>query len=161
MSAASLLKVYDGQDPELAFGTAPGSVPNLAAVLGSGAAAGNIAMTALGDLTFGTGDTITGPASARLDITSGVGQGVKVEGLVGASLKATTGGATLESTAGAITLTAGAAAPGGLVLSGAGLPATAATSAAAFYTGSSAASHYLAITIGATPYYIPMSAATW
>lgn len=154
MSAASLLKVYDGQDPELAFTTAgPGATPDLAQVLGAGASAGAIAITDAGN--------ITGDTAALWELTSGAGQGVKVEGLVGAALKATTGGATLEATAGALTLTAGAAAPGGLVLSGAGLPATAAASAAAFYTGSSAASHYLAITIGATPYYIPLSSATW
>jgi len=160
MSAASLLKVYDGQDPEIAFLTA-GGVPNLAQVLGQGAAGNNIAMTALGDLTFGTGDTITGPAGVLFQVNSGAGQGVKVEGVVGASLVSQGVSGCAVTAGGALTLTAGAAAPGGLVLAGAGLPATAATSAAAFYTGSSAASHYLPITIGATAYYIPMSAATW
>ena len=104
MSAASLLKVYDGQDPELAFGTAPGSVPTLAAVLGSGSAGANIAITALGDLTFGTGDAITGPTTALLTLAGGATQGVSVVGPVGASLIATTGGCKVEASEGVLEL---------------------------------------------------------
>ena len=64
MSAASLLKVYDGQDPELAFGTA-GGAQNLTAVLTAGASAGAIAITDAGDY--------TGNTAADLTIGSGAG----------------------------------------------------------------------------------------
>ena len=52
--------------------------------------------------------SVVGNAAALFELTSGIGQGVKVEGLVGASLVATTGGAAVTSTAGKITLTAAA-----------------------------------------------------
>ena len=149
MSAASLLKVYDGLDPELAFPTAgPGAVPTLAEVLASGASGNGVAITDAGD--------ITGVATSRFDITSGAGQGVKVEGLVGASLKATTGGCTLEATAGALTLTSATAPPAGLVLTGAGLASTAANT-----PGSFAAARFLAVTIDGATRYIPLATAAW
>ena len=162
MSAASLLKVYDGQDPELAFLSA-GNAVTLAAVLTEGNSAGTSDIDMNGKSLLDLLD-ITGTNSTRLDITSGTGQGVKVEGVVGASLVSQGVSGCAVTAGGALTLTAGAAAPGGLVLAGAGLPATAAASGAAFAaagTGGALATHYLPITIGATPYYIPMSSVTW
>jgi hypothetical protein len=97
MSAASLLKVYDGQDPELAFTTAgPGVTPDLTEVLTAGAAAGNIAITGLGDLTFGTGDTIQGPPAATLSVLGGLAQNVAVSSAVDLELAAVGGKITLD-----------------------------------------------------------------
>jgi len=166
MSAASLLSAYDGANPAVlvvAGAGGAGATPNLAAVLAVGNSAGvdDIDMNAksLLDLL-----DLTGTTAALLEINSGAGQGVKVEGAVGASLVSGGVSGCAVTAGGALTLTAGAAAPGGLVLTGAGLPATAAASAAAFAAAGTAgalATHYLPITIGATAYYIPMSAATW
>lgn len=166
MSAASLLKVYDGLDPELAFQTAaPGTAENIAQVLANAPAgvAGGLPLTDVGAFSC---DSITSVNAGLFTIAGAAGQGVSVVGPVGASLVATTGGAAVTSTAGAITLTAGAAAPGGLVLAGVGLPATAAASAAAFAaagTGGALATHYLQVSIGspAVAYYIPMSSVVW
>jgi len=96
MSNAALLKVYDGLDPELAFLSAPGTTPDLTQVLTEGAAAGNIAITGLGDLTFGTGDTITGPASATLSVLGGLAQDVILNSAVNLNLVATGGNLTLD-----------------------------------------------------------------
>jgi hypothetical protein len=155
MSAASLLKVYDGQDPELAFTTAgPGATPNLAAVLGAGAAAGNIAMTALGDLTFGTGDAITGPTTALLTLAGGAGQGVSVVGPVGASLIATTGGAKVEASQGVLELNwDGTGGQLNLIPVGAQFDATPIASGKPNWI----AAQQIQIQVGGTAYWIPMS----
>ena len=170
MSAASLLAVYNGTDPELAFPTGSAGTASLAATLAVGNSAGTydinmngksvldaLDVVATGDVSVG--GAVKGTAAATFVVEGAAGHGVSVQGPVGASLVATTGGAAVTSTAGAITLTAGAAAPGGLVLAGAGLPATARTADA--WTATANTGHYLAITIGNTPYYIPLSAATW
>lgn len=154
MSAASLLKVYDGQDPELAFTTAgPGATPDLTEVLTAGAAAGNIAITGLGDLTFGTGDSITGPSTALLQINSGAGQGVKVEGAVGASLVSGGASGCAVTAGGALTLTAATAQPDGLVLAGAGLVPVASAGPNIIVT------HIISFKAGATTYWLPVLSA--
>jgi hypothetical protein len=97
MSAASLLKVYDGQDPELAFTTAgPGATPDLAQVLAAGASANAVPITDAGD--------ITGNTAANLTIGSGAGHGLILAGAVGASLTATTGGCKVEASDGVLEL---------------------------------------------------------
>ena len=160
MSAASLLKVYDGQDPELAFPTAAGGVPTLAQVLGAGAAAGNIAMTALGDLTFGTGDTITGPAGANLSISAAATRGLILTGENGASLTATTGGCKVESTAGVLELNAAdAAGELNIVLDAAKLTAfTISASNAPTYAG---AVRQLQIQVGGVNYWLALNPAAF
>lgn len=141
MSNSALLKVYDGQEPDLCFGAAPGpggvnsvgvgagltqtgsaanpivnlgmaavgdllvgsgvntgvvlglgaagdflrvnlagtdleyaaadpETQNLAQVLAIGASANNVPITDLGNLSFGTGDTITGPAGVQFNIAA-------------------------------------------------------------------------------------------
>ena len=96
MSNAALLKVYDGLDPELAFLSAPGTTPNLQEVLTEGAAANNIAITALGDLTFGTGDTIQGPPGATFSVLGGLAQNVEVSSAVDLLLSSVGGSLTLD-----------------------------------------------------------------
>ena len=97
MSAASLLKVYDGEDPELAFATAgPGGVSTLAEVLAAGASANNVAMIALGDLTFGTGTSITGPDNTPFIINSGAAANLVIGGSVDCVLSATGGSLSLD-----------------------------------------------------------------
>jgi hypothetical protein len=159
MSAASLLKVYDGQDPELAFTTAgPGATPNLAAVLGAGAAAGNIAMTALGDLTFGTGDAITGPTTALLTLAGGAGQGVSVVGPVGASLIATTGGCKVEAVAGVLELNYdGVGGELNIVPLGTTFTDITSTAAGAKIPNYSGATKQLQIQVGGVDYYIALN----
>jgi hypothetical protein len=95
MSNAALLKVYDGLDPELAFLSA-GNPQDLTQVLTEGAAAGNIAITALGDLTFGTGATIQGPPSATFNINGGLAQNVEVSSAVDLLLSSVGGSLTLD-----------------------------------------------------------------
>lgn len=161
MSAQSLLKVYDGVDTELAFTTAgPGATPNLAAVLAEGASANNVAMTALGDLTFGTGDAITGPTTALLTVAGGATQGVSVVGPVGASLIATTGGCKVEATAGVLELNAAdAAGELNIVLDGAKLTAfTISASNAPTYAG---AVRQLQIQVGGVNYWLALNPAAF
>lgn len=155
MSAASLLKVYDGADPELAFTTAgPGATPDLTEVLTAGAAAGNIAITGLGDLTFGTGDAITGPSTALLTVAGGAGQGVSVVGPVGASLIATTGGCKVETVAGVLELNwDGAGGQLNIVPVGAQFDATPIASGKPNWI----AAQQLQIQVNGTAYWIPMS----
>jgi len=168
MSAASLLSVYDGANPAVlvvAGAGGAGATPTLAAVLQVGNSAGvdDIDMNAksLLDLL-----DLTGTAGNRLDITSGVGQGVKVEGLVGASLVATTGGAAITTSAAAadITLTSGGDVElsfltGTLVLQPLAADFTPVTIAAGKPTW--VAAQQLKIKIGATDYWIPMSSAVF
>jgi hypothetical protein len=83
---------WDSTTKEMFY--APG--PDLATVLDVGASANSVAITDAGN--------ITGNAAALFELTSGVGQGILVEGLVGASLVATTGSAKVEATDGVIEL---------------------------------------------------------
>jgi hypothetical protein len=153
MSNAALLKVYDGLDPELAFLSAPGTTPDLTQVLTEGAAASNIAITGLGDLTFGSGDTITGPSTALLQINSGAGQGVSVSGVVGASLVSQGASGCAVTAGGALTLTAATAQPDGLVLAGAGLAPAASAGPNIIVT------HIISFKSGATTYWLPVLSA--
>jgi len=52
----------------------------LAQTLANGADANNVAITGLGDLTFGTGNAITGPAGAQFNIVAGAGQNIDIGG---------------------------------------------------------------------------------
>lgn len=98
MSAASLLKVYDGLDPELAFQTAgPGGNQDLAQVLAVGASANNVAMTDLGDLTFGTGSIITGPVGTPFQITSNNNTNLLLTGSADCLVSSTSGSLTLDA----------------------------------------------------------------
>ena len=106
MSAASLLSAYDGANPAVLVVDAVGGgvgVQNLSQVLTVGNSAGtdDIDMNAQSVLDV---LALTGTTTNRLDITSGVGQGVKVEGLTGASLVATAGGCKVEASAGVLEL---------------------------------------------------------
>jgi hypothetical protein len=154
MSAASLLKVYDGVDTELAFTIAgPGATPDLAQVLAAGASANDLAITDLLSLTGGT--------SAPLAIDSGVGVALDLTGAVGVSLTATTADVAVASTAAGVsisadtvlTLSAGTAQPDGLVLAGAGLAPAAAAGANITVT------HQISFKVGATTYWIPILSA--
>jgi hypothetical protein len=60
---------------------------------------------------------------------------------------------------GAITLFSGGAPPG-LVLAGAGLPDMSASTPSDF-AALALSTHYLQISIGGNPYYIPLSTTTW
>lgn len=106
MSNAALLKVYDGQDPELAFGTAaPGTSENIAQVLLNTPNPGDAGGSQLIDVGAFSCLSVTKSGAAGLFTISGeVGQGVSVVGPVGASLIATTGGAKVEASAGKLEL---------------------------------------------------------
>ncbi len=155
MSAASLLKVYDGIDTELAFLSAgpPGATPDLAQVLAAGASANDLAITDLLSITGGT--------SAPLAIDSGVGVALDLTGAVGVSLTATTADVAVASTAAGVsisadtvlTLSAGTAQPDGLVLSGAGLAPAASAGPVIVVT------HIISFKSGATTYWIPILSA--
>ncbi len=152
--------------PNSLFKPPPPALPKISLRFSQNAPAGVAGGLPLTDVGAFSCDSITSVNAGLFTIAGAAGQGVSVVGPVGASLVATTGGAAVTSTAGAITLTAGAAAPGGLVLAGVGLPATAAASAAAFAaagTGGALATHYLQVSIGspAVAYYIPMSSVVW
>lgn len=154
MSAASLLKVYDGQDPELAFTTAgPGATPDLAQVLAAGASANAVAITDAGN--------ITGNAAADLEVSSGAGHGLILAGAVGASLTATTGGCKIESTAGVLELNASdAAGELNIVLDAGKLTAVPLNAAAngPTYTG---AVRQLKIQVGGVNYWIALNPAAF
>jgi hypothetical protein len=155
MSAASLLKVYDGIDTELAFQPIgpPGATPDLAQVLAAGASANDLAIT---DLL-----SITGGATAALAIGSGAGEALDLTGAVGVSLTATTADVAVASTAAGVsisadtvlTLSAGTAQPDGLVLAGAGLAPAASAGPNIIVT------HIISFKTGATTYWIPILSA--
>jgi len=164
MSAASLLKVYDGQDPELAFATAgPGGVSTLAEVLGAGNSAGTfdidmngksvlaaLDVVATGDVSVG--GAVKGTDAATFVVESAAGQGISIQGAVGASLVAGTGGAAVTA-GGALTLTAATAQPNGLVLAGAGLVPAASAGPNIVVT------HVISFKAGATTYWLPVLSA--
>lgn len=108
MSAASLLKVYDGIDTELAFLSAgpPGATPNIAAVLGA-APAGDATGLALSDVGALSCLSITkAGAAGPFTISGEAGQALDIVGPVNASLTATTGDVKVEATAGILELAA-------------------------------------------------------
>jgi hypothetical protein len=107
MSVASILKVYDGLDPELAFTTAaPGTAENIAQVLANAPAgdAGGLPLTDVAAFSCASITKSTLGAAALFTISGEAGQGVSVVGPVGASLIATTGGAKVEASAGVLEL---------------------------------------------------------
>lgn len=145
MSASSLVKVYDGLEPELVFATAgPGVTPTLAQVLAEGASANDLAITDIASL--------AGSTTGLFTISGGAGEGVNVVGPVGASLVATTGGCTVEATAGALTLTSGVAQPNGLVLGGNLAPVASAGP-------NIIVTHIISFKSGATTYWLPVLSA--
>ncbi len=76
-TAGQVLKVNAGATaPE--WGNEAGGNQDLAQVLAVGADANNVPITGLGNLSFGTGTTITGPAGAKLDIVSDAGQNIDI-----------------------------------------------------------------------------------
>jgi hypothetical protein len=147
MSAASLLKVYDGQDPELAFTTAgPGATPDLAQVLAAGASANAVAITDAGN--------ITGNTAADLTIGSGAGHGLILAGAVGASLTATTGGCKVEASDGVLELNwNGTGGQLNLIPVGTQFVATPIASGKPNWL----VAQQLQIKVGGTDYWIPMS----
>jgi len=147
MSAASLLKVYDGQDPELAFLSAgPGVTPDLTEVLTAGANAGAIAITNAGN--------ITGNTSATLAISSGAGEGLALAGAVGASLVATTGGCKVEASEGVLELNwNGTGGQLNIIPVGAQFDATPIASGKPNWI----AAQQLSVQVNGTNYWIPMS----
>jgi hypothetical protein len=151
MSAASLLKVYDGQDPELAFTTAgPGAVPNLTAVLTAGAAAGAVAITDAGNY--------LGNTAADLEIESGAGHGLILAGAQGASLTATTGGCKVEASAGVLELNYnGVGGELNIVPLGTTFTDITSTAAGAKVPNYSGATKQLQIQVGGTDYWIALN----
>jgi len=152
MSAQSLLKVYDGELPTLAISTgAPGTAPNLEEVLTEGNSANDLAITDLLSITGGT--------TAALTISSGAGEGLALNGAVGASLVATTGGCKVESTVGILELNADDAAGAlNIVLNANKLTAVPLNAAAngPTYTG---AVRQLQIQVSGTDYFIALNPA--
>lgn len=159
MSAASLLKVYDGQDPELAFQTAgPGGNQDLAQVLAVGASANDLAITDILSLTGGAGTLL---------VDSGVGQSLSLTGNTNALLVATVGDVTVEATAGNVvldataTITLSAPSPAGnLILA---LPAGKLTAATAVAGNAitNTITQQLEITINGVSHFIPLSIAAF
>jgi hypothetical protein len=151
MSAASLLKVYDGEDPELAFQTAaPPGTPDLAEVLAAGASANAVPITDAGD--------ITGNTAADLTIGSGAGHGLILAGAVGASLTATTGGCKVEASDGVLELNwNGTGGQLNLVSVGAQLTDITSTAAGAKVPNYSGATKQLQIKVAGTDYWIALN----
>lgn len=139
MSAASLLKVYDGLDPELAFLSAgPGGNQDLAQVLAVGASAADLAITDILSL--------SGGVTAPLAINSGAGEALNLNGAVNASV---------EATAGTLTLSAPSA-TGDLILA---LPAAKLTAVTAVAANAITAviTQQLEIKINGVAHFIPLS----
>jgi hypothetical protein len=164
MSVASILKVYDGLDPELAFPTAaPGTAENIAQVLANAPAgvAGGLPLTDVGAFSC---DSISSVAPGLFTIAQATaGQGIALTGAVGASLTATTGGASVTATAGGVQIEAG----GGVLkldFDGVGGQLNIVPLAAQFSPCPIAAAkpnwlvaQQLQIQVGGTNYWIPMS----
>jgi hypothetical protein len=155
MSAASLLSVYDGANPAVlvvAGAGGAGATPTLAAVLQVGNSAGVDDIDMNGKSLLDLLD-LTGTTTALLEINSGAGQGVKVEGAVGASLVSGGASGCAVTAGGALTLTAATAQPDGLVLAGAGLVPTASLGPNIIVT------HIISFKAGATTYWLPVLSA--
>ena len=106
MSAASLLKVYDGIDTELAFLSAgpPGATPDIAAVLAV-APAGDATGLALTDVgAFSCLSITKAGAAGPFTISGEAGQALNLVGPVDANLTATTGDLKIEASAGVLEL---------------------------------------------------------
>jgi hypothetical protein len=155
MSNAALLKVYDGQDPELAFqSAAPGTSENIDQVLLNTPNPGNAGGNPLTNVGAFSCDSITSVNAGLFTIAGAAGQGVSVVGPVGASLIATTGGLKVEASEGVMELnwdgTGGAL---NIVPVGAQFDATPIASGKPNWI----AAQQLSVQVNGTAYWIPMS----
>ena len=125
----------------------------LAEVLAGGADGNNVAITGLGNLTFGTGSIISGPLNADLDIVGAVGHNVDVSSGLAVSL---TSGAEIELNSGSdITLKCdGVGALLRLLVNGPTALLDVVAQAGAFPAN---INKQLLININGTDYYIPLS----
>ena len=152
MSAQSLLKVYDGELPTLAFSTGgPGTAPNLQEVLAEGNSANDLAINDLAAL--------NGSTAGDLEVSSGAGHGLILSGAVGASLTATTGGCKVESTAGTLELNADSSSGELNIVLNANKLTVAPLNAAANGPTYSGAVRQLKIQVSGTDYYIALNPA--
>jgi len=130
-----------------------GGNQDLAQVLAVGADANNVPITGLGNLTFGTGNSIAGPAGAQLSIISSAGENIEIASSQALTLQSQ---AEIELNSGAdITLKCdGVGALLRLVVQGATALLPVIPQAGAFPANVNA---QLKVNINATDYYIPLS----